>query len=75
MLIDGLAVGGAETALGFNTFISWSGLDIGRDRGSPVADYHAPFAFTGQLAKVEVIMDVQAPLDGDAIGEAEMARQ
>ncbi len=75
LLIDGLAVGGAETALGFNTFISWSGLDIGRDRGSPVADYHAPFAFTGQLAKVEVIMDVQAPLDGDAIGEAEMARQ
>jgi len=75
LLIDGAAAGGSETHLGFNTFISWSGLDIGRDRGSPVADYDAPFAFTGQLAKVEVTMDVQAPLDGEAIAEAEMARQ
>ena len=75
LLIDGAAAGESETPLGFNTFISWSGLDIGRDRGSPVADYEAPFAFTGRLTKVEVTMDVQAPLDGDAIGEAEMARQ
>jgi arylsulfatase len=75
LLVDGAAAGVSETHLGFNTFISWSGLDIGRDRGSPVADYAAPFAFTGQLSKVEVTMDLQAPLDGEAIGEAEMARQ
>ena len=75
LIVDGQAVGSGETELGFNTFISWSGLDIGRDRGSPVADYVAPFAWTGTLKKVTVTMDVQAPLDGDAIAEAELARQ
>jgi len=75
LLIDGAPAGVGETDLEFRSFVSWTGLDIGRDRGSPVADYEAPFAFTGRLAKVEVTMDAQALLDGDAIGEAEMARQ
>ena len=43
-----------QTQLGFNIFISWSGLDIGRDRGSPVSHYEAPFEFTGQLLRVTV---------------------
>ena len=55
--------------------ISWSGLDIGRDRGSPVGDYTAPFAFTGGLRKVVVTMDADQVLDGQGIGDAEMARQ
>jgi arylsulfatase len=75
LLIDGEAAGGGETELGFLNFISWSGLDIGRDRGSPVADYEAPFAFTGALKKVTVTMDDAQSLDGQSIGEAEMARQ
>ena len=75
LLVDGQPAGAGETDMGFHNFISWSGLDIGRDRGSPVADYESPFAFTGALKKVVVTMDPQAPLDGDAIGEAEMARQ
>jgi arylsulfatase len=75
LLVDGAAAGGGRTRLGFHNFISWSGLDIGRDRGSPVADYAAPFAFTGTLEKVTVTMDAQGLLDGDAIGAAEMARQ
>ncbi|MFI4933362.1 MAG: arylsulfatase [Caulobacterales bacterium] len=75
LLIDGEAAGPGETELGFHNFISWSGLDIGRDRGSPVADYEAPFSFTGRLTKVTVTMDAQQPLDGEAIGQAEMARQ
>jgi arylsulfatase len=75
LLIDGQPAGSGETALGFHSFISWSGLDIGRDRGSPVADYAAPFSFTGALRKVTVTMDADQVLDGDAIGEAEMARQ
>jgi hypothetical protein len=37
-------------------FISWSGLDIGRDRSSPVSHYEAPFEFTGQLLRVTVDM-------------------
>ena len=52
-----------------------SGLDIGRDRGSPVSDYAAPFAFTGTLRRVTVTMDGDQSLDGDGIGRAEMARQ
>jgi arylsulfatase A-like enzyme len=75
LLIDGEAAGVGETQLGFHNFISWSGLDIGRDRGSPVADYAAPFAFSGILKKVTVTMDPDQTLDGDAIGQAEMARQ
>jgi arylsulfatase A-like enzyme len=75
LLIDGEAAGSGETDLGFHSFISWTGLDIGRDRGSPVADYPAPFAFTGALKKVTVTMDPDQTLDGEMVGEAEMARQ
>ena len=46
-----------------SSFISWSGLDIGRDRGSPVSHYEAPFAFTGKLRKVTVTMDDDQALD------------
>ena len=75
LIRDGAPIGAGVTRLGFHNFISWSGLDIGRDRGSPVADYEAPFSFTGRLDKVTVTMDADQALDGDAIGEAEMARQ
>jgi arylsulfatase A-like enzyme len=75
LLIDGEAAGEGETQLGFHNFISWTGLDIGRDRGSPVADYAAPFAFSGRLKKVIVTMDPDQTLDGDGVGDAEMARQ
>jgi arylsulfatase len=75
LLIDGQAAGSLKTAARFATLISWSGLDIGRDRGSPVGLYAAPFEFTGRLDKVTVTMDAQDPLDGEAIGKAEMARQ
>lgn len=75
LLIDGKPSGEIVTPLGFHTLISWSGLDIGLDRGSPVGDYAAPFAFTGLLKKVTVIMDDDQDIDGDRLGEAEMARQ
>jgi len=75
LILDGKAVGSGETDMGFHSFISWSGLDIGRDRGSPVGAYAAPFEFTGVLKKVTVTMDADQALDGDMVGEAEMARQ
>jgi len=66
LLIDGVPAGSAKSRLGFFNFISWTGLDIGRDRGSPVSHYEAPFAFTGRLTKVIVTMDedqkISAPL-------------
>ncbi|HEY1447108.1 MAG TPA: sulfatase/phosphatase domain-containing protein, partial [Caulobacteraceae bacterium] len=75
LTIDGEAAGSTIAQFGFLMLISWSGLDIGRDRGSPVSDYAAPFAFTGRLIKVTVTMDANQDLDGEGIGRAEMARQ
>jgi hypothetical protein len=75
LMIDGAPAGELTTPLGFYNFISWSGLDIGLDRGSPVADYAAPFSFTGLLKKVTVTMDDDQDLDGQGVGDAEMARQ
>ena len=75
LTIDGEPAGKLSTHLGFMTLISWSGLDIGRDRGRAVGDYAHPFSFTGALRTVTVKMDADQDLDGDAVGEAEMARQ
>lgn len=75
LLIDDVPVGETVFKAGFNTLISWSGLDIGRDRASPVSHYAAPFEFTGRLFKVTVRLQPQQALDGAAIGNAEMARQ
>ena len=75
LLIDGEPAGSLQTQLGFHTLISWSGLDIGRDRGSPVSHYGAPFAFEGRLLRVTVTMHNDQTLDGDAVGNAQMARQ
>jgi arylsulfatase A-like enzyme len=75
LTIDGEAAGELATHMGFLTLISWSGLDIGRDRGSPVGDYAEPFGFTGALRTVSVTMDADQVLDGEAVGAAEMARE
>jgi arylsulfatase A-like enzyme len=75
LLIDGEPAGSLQTPLGFHGLISWSGLDIGRDRGSPVSHYDAPFEFTGLLKRVTVVMHNDQKLDGDGVGSAEMARQ
>jgi arylsulfatase len=75
LLIDGEPAGSLQTQLGFHTLISWSGLDIGRDRSSPVSHYEAPFEFTGRLLRVTVAMHDDQELDGEGVGNAEMARQ
>jgi len=65
---DGAPIGGGTVRFGFVNFISWSGLDIGHDRSSPVSQYDAPFAFTGELAKVVVTIEDE---QGDAEGAAQ----
>jgi arylsulfatase len=75
LLIDRVPAGRTESWLGFYNLISWTGLDIGRDRGSPVSHYQAPFEFTGRLIKVTVAMDDDQVLDGDGVGRAEIARE
>jgi arylsulfatase len=75
LLIDGEPAGGFESQMGFVAFISWSGLDIGRDRSSPVSHYEAPFAFTGKLRKVTVLMDDDQVLDAESAAAAALARE
>jgi arylsulfatase len=65
---DGEPIGNGTIRFGFVNFISWSGLDIGHDRSSPVSVYPAPFAFTGDLAKVVVTIEDE---QGDAEGAAQ----
>ncbi len=48
-----------------------SGLDIGRDRGSPVSNYEPPFAFAGAFIKFG---DDHA-LDGDGVGRARLTSE
>jgi arylsulfatase A-like enzyme len=74
LLIDGIPAGRIQSQLGFFNFVSWNGLDIGRDRGSPVSHYGSPFTFTGKLLKVTVTMDDDQVLDGDGVGHAQLAR-
>jgi hypothetical protein len=59
----------------FRLLISWSGLDIGRDRGSAVSQYTSSFACTGKRSKVTVTIDNDQALDAEAAGRAVMGRQ
>ena len=72
--IDGVDVGSMETDHHHFTLISFSGLDIGLDRGSAVGHYAAPFRFTGTLRRVVVDMDHDQEVDHEAAGAAQAAR-
>jgi len=80
LLIDGEPAGSFETDRIFWLMISWSGLDIGFDRGTTVSDYDrsgrfmGPFEFTGTLTKVTVDLDDDQQLDHHAVAENELAR-
>ena len=80
LLIDGEPAGVFETDRIFWLMISWSGLDVGFDRGTTVADYDrsgrfmGPFSFTGKLVKVTVDLDDDQELDHEAAGANELAR-
>jgi arylsulfatase len=75
LLINGEPAGSLQSKIGFNNFISWSGLDIGRDRGSPVSHYAAPFEFTGLLKKVTVTLSPPPLIEGDGPARVALARE
>jgi arylsulfatase A-like enzyme len=75
LLIDGAEVGRMETDNIFFLMVSWSGLDIGLDRGSPVSHYAAPFEFTGHLTKVTIDLENDQELDAEGVMNAEMLRE
>ena len=73
--IDDEECGSFETDRIFVVTISWSGLDVGRDRASPVGDYAAPNPFTGRIRRVVFDLDDDQDLDHRAVAEAESARE
>ncbi len=75
LVVDGAVVGAIKTERMFFLMVSWSGLDIGFDRGSPVGLYKAPFNFSGKLTKVTVDLEDDQELDYDGVGKTEMARE
>lgn len=75
LLINGDVVASHETDNIFFLMISWSGLDIGLDRGTGVSYYSTPNVFTGDLIKVTIDLADDQILDGDGIGRAEMMRE
>ena len=75
MFIDDQVVGTMTTNNIFWILISWSGLDIGLDRGTTVSPlYQSPFEFTGHLTKVVVDLAEDQVLDFHGHSRATMAR-
>ncbi len=75
LLIDGEPAGEMTTGNIFIILISWSGLDIGHDRGTTVGDYASPFRFSGRLHRVTVELGDDQDLDHESAGRATMARE
>ena len=73
--VDDVEVAELSTNSIFTLMISWSGLDIGFDRGTTVGNYASPFTFSGKLHKVNVDLSDDQELDHDGVGRAEMARE
>ena len=80
LLIDGRACGELHTDQIFWLMVSWSGLDVGFDRGTTVSDYDGtgrfvgPFRFTGTLLQVRVDLEDDQELDGASAADNEVAR-
>ena len=75
LVVDGKAIASLETENIFFLMISWSGLDVGMDRGTAVSHYETPNSYTGKLIKVTVELDEDQILDGEGIGRSEMMRE
>ncbi len=75
LLINGVAVGQMTTNDTFSTMVSFSGLDIGFDRSSPVGRYEAPNPFTGVLRRVVVEMEPDQDVDHEVAGRTQLARE
>ena len=81
LTVDGSTVARMETGRTFFVTVSWSGLDIGMDRGTTVSDYDrtgrfvGPNAFGGRLRRVVIDLHDDQELDHEAVGAAEMARE
>lgn len=81
LLMDGVPVGEFETGRIFALMVSWSGLDVGLDRGTTVTDYEeegrfvGPFPFSGTLTKVVVELEDDQEVDQDKAASVALARE
>jgi arylsulfatase len=75
LCIDDEEVATFETRNIFALMVSWSGLDIGLDRGTAVSFYNAPNEFTGTLERVAIVLIDDQVLDAEGAGRAEMMRE
>ncbi len=81
LLIDGTAVGTIETDQIFWLMISWSGLDIGFDRGTTVGDYDRSGRFTGpnecngRLRRVVVELANDQAIDHEGTASTTLGRE
>lgn len=81
LLIDDEPVGHMETQNIFALMVSWSGLDVGYDRGTTVCDYDGsgrhlgPFPFTGNLIKVTVDLMDDQELDSDGVANVALSKE
>ena len=70
-----------ETDQVFWLMISWSGLDIGLDRGTTVSDYDGsgrhlgPNTYQGDLVRVSVDLEPDQDVDHNAAGATELGRE
>jgi len=80
LLINGEPAGQISTEMSFFLMVSWSGLDVGTDRGTTVSDYDRtgsfmnPYPFTGELTKVTVTLNDDQTLNYEAAANAAIAR-
>jgi arylsulfatase len=80
LLIDGTPVGSSTTDNIFWLMVSWSGLDVGFDRGTTVSDYDGtgrfigPFAFTGDIRQVRITLADDQEIDHDEAADQSVAR-
>ena len=65
--LDGAALAGGATIASFAEWISSYGLDLGRNPTSISPEYGGPFAFSGELHRVEI--DVSGPLNEAAAAD------
>ncbi|MGB7301525.1 MAG: arylsulfatase [Burkholderiaceae bacterium] len=81
LLINGEPAGEMRTNRIFWLMISWSGLDIGFDRGTTVSDYDGsgrfigPYRFTGELSRVHVHLVNDQNVDFEAAASVTMSRE
>ena len=76
MSINGEACGRGDVGL-YMRMVSSVGSSIGQDHGSAVSDrYSAPFAFSGTLHSVDIVLPKRPSADDvAATAAAEMSRQ